>query len=99
MSLSLRGSVDVCSFVRHRWPSRLTEDGRWWLRFPFVFNEDETMWIEEYDRWPSRLVEDGRWWLRFPSIFSEDETMWIVIVGPPSWQRMGDGSSLSLCIQ
>ena len=38
VSLLLRGSVDVCSFVRHRWC-------------------------------------------------------------PPGWQRMGDGSSLSLCIQ
>ena len=28
-----------------RWPSRLVEDGRWWLRFPSVFSEDETMWI------------------------------------------------------
>ena len=28
-----------------RWPSRLVENGRWWLRFPSVFNEDETMWI------------------------------------------------------
>ena len=27
-----------------RWPSRLAEDGRWWLRFPFVLTEDETMW-------------------------------------------------------
>ena len=36
--------VDVCSFMRHRWPSRLVEDGRWWLRFPSVFSEDEMMW-------------------------------------------------------
>ena len=78
--------VDVCNFVRHRWLSRLAEDGRWWLHFPSVFSEDETMWIDvdsglriaNYDRWPSRLAEDGQWWLRFPSIFSEDETMWIV---------------------
>ena len=37
-------TVDVCSFVRHRWPSRLAEDGRWWLRFPSVFSENEMMW-------------------------------------------------------
>ena len=53
-------------------------------------------------RYPSRMAEDGRWWLRFPSVFSEDETMWIVdcrlrimIVGPPGWQRMGDGGFAS----
>ena len=44
MSLSLRRSVDVCNFMRHHWPSRLAEDERWWLHFPFVFSEDETMW-------------------------------------------------------
>jgi hypothetical protein len=47
-------------------------------------------------------LQAGRGWamdLRFPSIFSEDETMWIVIIGPPGWQRMGDGSSLPLCIE
>ena len=27
-----------------RWPSRLAEDGRWWLRFPSIFSEDEKMW-------------------------------------------------------
>ena len=26
------------------WPSTMVEDGRWWLRFPFIFSEDETMW-------------------------------------------------------
>ena len=56
-----------------------------------MFSEDETMWIVEYDHWPSRLAEDGRWWLRFPFVFSEDEMMWTMIVGPPGWQRMGDG--------
>ena len=34
LSLSLRGSVDVCSFVRHRWPSRMAKDGRWIFASP-----------------------------------------------------------------
>ena len=49
----------------------------------------------DYDHWPSKLAEDGRWWLHFPSVFSEDETMWTMIVGPPGWQRMGDGGFAS----
>ena len=42
---------------------------------------------------------------RFPSVFNEDETMWIdadVVYHhwfPPQWQRVDDGSSLSLYIQ
>jgi hypothetical protein len=45
MSLSLRGSVDVCSFVRHHlcppgW-QRMGDDD---FAVPSVFNEDETMW-------------------------------------------------------
>ena len=28
-----------------RWPSRLVEDGQWWLPLHSVFSEDETMWI------------------------------------------------------
>ena len=43
------------------------------------------------DRWPSRLAKDRRWWLRFSSVFSVDEILWSMIVGPPGWQRMGDG--------
>ena len=82
------------------------------LRFPSVFSEDEMMWTDaDVDcRLSSLALQAGRGWamdLRFPSVFSEDETMWtdadcglrITIVGPPGWQRMGDGSSLSLCIQ
>ena len=34
VSLAERECVDVCSFVRHRWPSRLAEDGRWIFAFP-----------------------------------------------------------------
>ena len=29
-----------------RWPSRLVEDGRWWLRFPSVFSDDEMMCLD-----------------------------------------------------
>lgn len=28
----------------HCLTSRLAEDGRWWLRLPSVFSEDEMMW-------------------------------------------------------
>ena len=38
-----RKDVDVCSFVRHRCPSSLEKDGGWWLRFAYVFSEDEMM--------------------------------------------------------
>ena len=73
------------------------------LRFPSVFSEDVTMRIVG-------ALQAGKGWamdLRFPSVFSEDEMMWthadcglwIAIVDPPGWQRMGDGSLLSLCIQ
>ena len=50
----------------------------------------------------SLALQAGKGWamdLRFPFVFSEDEMMRIVIVGPPGWLRMGDGSSLPLCIQ
>ena len=78
--------------------------GKGWamdLRFPSVFSEDVTMW--------STIVgslQAGSGWamdLRFRSVFSEDVTMWMAADChrwcPPGWQRMGDGSSLSLCIQ
>ena len=65
--------VDLCNFVRHRWPSRLAEDGGWWLRFPSVFSEDEMMWTDA----------------------NVDCKLWIMIVGPPDWQRMGDGGFAS----
>ena len=58
------------------------------------------MWIADFGLL-SLALQVGRGWamdLHLPSVFSEDETMWIVIVGPPGWQRMGDGSLLSLCI-
>ena len=44
------------------------------LRFPFVFSEDETMWL-------LLALQDGRGWamdLRFPFVFSEDVTMRII---------------------
>ena len=51
-------------------------------------------------------LQAGRGWamdLGFPSVFSEDVTMWMDADYhcwcPPGWQRMGDGPSLSLCIQ
>ena len=58
----------------------------------------------------SLALQAGRGWAMdhcFPFVFSEDETMWtdadcglrIMIIGPLGWQRMGDGSSLSLFIQ
>ena len=110
VSLSLRESVDVYSFVIHHWfpPGwqrmgngsslslciqwgcndvdgcglwmRITIVGslqasRGWamcLRFPSVFSEDVTMWMDADcgrrlpSLVPSRLVEDGRWIFAFP---------------------------------
>ena len=73
------------------------------LSFPSVFSEDEMMWTDvDVDYGLSSLaLQDGRGWamdLHFPFVFSEDEMMWMIIIGPSGWQRMGDGSSLSLCI-
>ena len=58
MSLSLRGSVDVYNFVRHRlcplgW-QRMGDDD---FAVPFVFSEDEMTWTSFG---PLRLAEDGR---------------------------------------
>jgi hypothetical protein len=59
------GIVDVCSFVRHRWPSRLAEDGRWIFASPLYSVMMKQcgcgLRIADYDCWPSRLAEDGRW--------------------------------------
>ena len=71
------------------------------LRFPSVFSEFETMWTDADCGLPSLALQDGKGWardLQFPFVFSEDKIMRIVIVGPPGWQRMGDGSFLPLCL-
>ena len=65
------------------------------LCFPSVFSEDEMMWTNADCGLPSLALKDGKGWamdLHFPFVFSEDEMMRMIIVGPPGWQRMGDGS-------
>ena len=90
--------------MKHRWPSRLAEDGRWIFAFPLYsvrMKRCGQMRIADCGL-PLLALQAGKGWamdLRFPFVFSEDETMRMIIVGRPSWQRMGDGSSLPLCIQ
>ena len=81
--------------------------GRGWamdLRFPSVFSEDVTMWMDADCGFglpslvPSKLAEDGWSIFTFPLYIQwgcNDEDR----LFPPGWQRMSDGSSLSLCIQ